>query len=607
MKVKFVSFFTSYKFINYLLATLSWLVPLFFYWLTLAPSIQLEDSGELATAALTFGVPHPSGYPLYNILVKIFSLISGQSILVVNLFSAVAGAAAAYIIYKTTKLLNGLSVLGVLAAWLFAFYPYIWSQALVAEVYTLHAFFVSLFTYLLVKFFKRQDVKYLYWLSLVTGLGICNHLMMIWLTLPLAGVFIYYKKNIKITDWINSGLLFVIGLSFYVYLPLAALSGAIMNWGDPSTWHNFWQHVLRLGYNDISLIKDFDKRWLLIAGMLRQWLEGLGWQVVIGLLFGLAAAFIRRSWIFLYTVLSVIVFQTIPIYILRGVGWNLGNDYIYSFYWSGAMIGLVIAWAVGLSEFYKYLIERGWLSNDKIIKILLTTLVLTSLPLSVWYANYKTVNLHNDVLPYIYAKELLLNLPQQSVLYIGGRGINRDSVLFALTYVQLVDGVRADVVIIDGATIYQVPKDLKVKQLSQTEAEAQSLSKVETLSLQTLLKYAALKNLTPYTLFLTSVEKDGPVLKPDGYAYRVFANLSEARSTATKPKLMLPESWSVYRMNNYAGHDYLAHMLYFQAATLEVLGRQKLGQQVLLQAIDYDNQAFSDEYQGFVQQRAAFN
>ena len=42
------------------------------YVFTLAPSVTLEDSGELATAAASLGVPHPPGYPFWAIATWLF-------------------------------------------------------------------------------------------------------------------------------------------------------------------------------------------------------------------------------------------------------------------------------------------------------------------------------------------------------------------------------------------------------------------------------------------------------------------------------------------------------------------------------------------------------
>src|SRR2546428_5106277 len=37
------------------------------YYLTLAPELTLEDSGELATGSFYAGIPHPPGYPVWTI------------------------------------------------------------------------------------------------------------------------------------------------------------------------------------------------------------------------------------------------------------------------------------------------------------------------------------------------------------------------------------------------------------------------------------------------------------------------------------------------------------------------------------------------------------
>src|SRR5271169_2402264 len=37
------------------------------YYLTLAPEVTLEDSGELATGSFYAGIPHPPGYPFWTI------------------------------------------------------------------------------------------------------------------------------------------------------------------------------------------------------------------------------------------------------------------------------------------------------------------------------------------------------------------------------------------------------------------------------------------------------------------------------------------------------------------------------------------------------------
>ena len=73
------------------------------YFFTLGPSVGLEDSGELATAAAHLGVPHPPGYPFWTfcslLVCKAFSFVTYMGhptpAWATSLLSAVFGALAA--------------------------------------------------------------------------------------------------------------------------------------------------------------------------------------------------------------------------------------------------------------------------------------------------------------------------------------------------------------------------------------------------------------------------------------------------------------------------------------------------------------------------------
>src|SRR5437016_10770909 len=66
------------------------------YYLTLAPDLTLEDSGELATGSFYAGVPHPPGYPVWTIFTWLFTVLVPVWNIAwrVALASAVAGALA---------------------------------------------------------------------------------------------------------------------------------------------------------------------------------------------------------------------------------------------------------------------------------------------------------------------------------------------------------------------------------------------------------------------------------------------------------------------------------------------------------------------------------
>ena len=58
-------------------------------------TIYVGDSGELVTAVYLLGIPHPTGYPLYVLLGKLWTLVLplGSIAWRMSLFSAAAAAA----------------------------------------------------------------------------------------------------------------------------------------------------------------------------------------------------------------------------------------------------------------------------------------------------------------------------------------------------------------------------------------------------------------------------------------------------------------------------------------------------------------------------------
>src|SRR6185436_7641634 len=65
------------------------------YYLTLAPNLGLEDSGELAVGSYYAGIPHPPGYPVWTLYTWAWTLLPISNIAWrVALGSAAAGALA---------------------------------------------------------------------------------------------------------------------------------------------------------------------------------------------------------------------------------------------------------------------------------------------------------------------------------------------------------------------------------------------------------------------------------------------------------------------------------------------------------------------------------
>ena len=78
------------------------------YALGACPTIYVGDSGELTTAVAVLGIPHPTGYPLYVLLGKLWTLLFpvGSIAWRMSLFSAACGALACGLLYRLGRRLD---------------------------------------------------------------------------------------------------------------------------------------------------------------------------------------------------------------------------------------------------------------------------------------------------------------------------------------------------------------------------------------------------------------------------------------------------------------------------------------------------------------------
>ncbi|OGV84753.1 MAG: hypothetical protein A2340_04340 [Lentisphaerae bacterium RIFOXYB12_FULL_60_10] len=207
------------------------------YAYTLAPTVSLEDSGELAVASDYLGVPHPPGYPIWTMLTwfftKIFAFVTfrGQPnpAWSVGLFSAICGALAA----GFTALLisrSGFQLLqqsrdvahkkaheaedlicwvsGVSCSLLFAFSPVMWSQSVIVEVYSLNALFLVLVFLLSYWWMCRPSDHLLYLTAFIFGLGLTNYQVLLLAALPLV-IIILLRDTELFRDFVILGIPFL--------------------------------------------------------------------------------------------------------------------------------------------------------------------------------------------------------------------------------------------------------------------------------------------------------------------------------------------------------------------------------------------------------------
>jgi hypothetical protein len=141
-----------------LLAAALFLASLLLYVQTLAPSVAtlFDDSLEFPLVSYLLGIAHPTGYPLYILLGKLFTLGPWSNVpWAVNLLSAVSSALAVSLVYLVARELAARRFPAVVGALALAVSPVFWSQSVIAEVYGLNSLFVAALLWLALRWARR--------------------------------------------------------------------------------------------------------------------------------------------------------------------------------------------------------------------------------------------------------------------------------------------------------------------------------------------------------------------------------------------------------------------------------------------------------------------
>src|SRR5258708_1964712 len=178
------------------------------YYLTLAPELTLEDSGELATGSFYAGIPHPPGYPVWTLYTWLWAVLLPIKNVAwrVALGEATSGALAAgflglLVSRGSSLLIEGIEALkdierhwenriclaaGFVAGMLLGFNGFMWSQSVIVEVYSFSVASLMLVLLCLMRWiYAPLQRRYLYLALFFHGLCFTNHQTLI---LPAMGI-----------------------------------------------------------------------------------------------------------------------------------------------------------------------------------------------------------------------------------------------------------------------------------------------------------------------------------------------------------------------------------------------------------------------------------
>jgi hypothetical protein len=439
---------------RFLPATLTFTLAFLVYLTTLSPDLTWQhsggDGGELITAAVTLGVPHPPGYPTYVLLGKLISYLPiGPIAYRFNLFSALCTALAAAVLTLTvqtpnsqipnpkteetgtqgnskskiqnpkSKISNPQSLIpfithhvsrftfhaprssrltplsSLFLGLTFAFMPLVWSQAIITEVYALNLLLLSAFLWALLT--GRSPAL----TGLFLGLSLTTHLTSL-LMLPLALTLTPPGR------WPRLLLALLAGLLPLLALPLLVHSDSPVRWGRPDTLAGWWWLISGQLYRpNVFSLPPAE-----ILTRLPHWLQTLARQFAWASLLLLPLARQRRL---------LPLFLTAAAYFFYALTYRSSDAIVFLL---PALLLLSIPLKNGL--------ER--LGPAALV-----------LPLALLALNYHSFNAPPPADLRLLAGRHFSSLPPSAIVLTPG-----DETIFALWYFQHVEGQRPDLVLVDG-------------------------------------------------------------------------------------------------------------------------------------------------------------
>ncbi|HET9062917.1 MAG TPA: DUF2723 domain-containing protein, partial [Candidatus Binatia bacterium] len=218
-----------------------------------SPTIYVGDSGELVAAVHTLGIPHPSGYPLYILLGKLWTLVFpiGTIAYRMSVFSALAASATVGLVYGLVRSLALTRTAAATGALTLAFGASFWSQSNIQRVYTLNALFMIAMLRAASAWIHSRRTRTLYAAFFLCGLGATNHTFMAVAAIALVAIVVTSPRTshdpfpLPASHWALAAMSFAAGLTPYLYLPLRSRADPALDWGSPETPGALWHVVTR--------------------------------------------------------------------------------------------------------------------------------------------------------------------------------------------------------------------------------------------------------------------------------------------------------------------------------------------------------------------------
>lgn len=421
------------------------------YLLTMSRDLSFFDSGELATVAVQGGLSHPPGHPLYAILGWLVTHIPGvPALLGLNALSAIP---AALCLVPATSLGEAMittpdSSKAKLWSWrrclvpaiiaLFALHPALWETASRIEVYALASFLALWSVAHIAACITNDDTTARQWLvaGLTLGLAAAVNPVValaaaLATTTPL--ILALRRRRLHWTRglWLVGGGL--VGLLPLVYIPLVAGRQDAFVWGAPThgealsrylTGADFVQKKQELtgalmGQHAVEWL-----RWTVESGLMPLLALGAFGHLLLGKRTGAGrgCALLNLTLVVLFLSTNIIFLPEVPDFI----GYQAVSLWLF-----GAGASALVVWLGA---------DAATLRRKVLVSVLVAAIAVQVIVTPPWLFGRTR---HRDHVARTLARGALESAPEGAIAIVSS-----DHFVFPLLYLQEVEGLRPDVVVI---------------------------------------------------------------------------------------------------------------------------------------------------------------
>lgn len=278
---------SDFSFLNVVAHVVLFIGAVLLYTLTLNGDVQPADSGEFQIAAITLGIPHPPGYPLFTMLGWLFTQVPiGSPFARVSFLSVIAASLTLVVVSLTVQLVLAAReggeirrwgdkgsapylpislsphpvtpsplhlVAGLIAALALGLSTTFWAQATTTNIRSLTVLFTALMLLVSARAYATRKASTLIAFAVAFGFGIGHHVSLVFVGAVL-GLFVWMEiwrgeERSHLKRVVPKAVIaFLLTQMVWLYLPLRDAAGARFAPGNLTTLDGLLFHIFARGF-----------------------------------------------------------------------------------------------------------------------------------------------------------------------------------------------------------------------------------------------------------------------------------------------------------------------------------------------------------------------